>query len=145
MCDAMTAELRWIARLDMNALYASAGLLRYPELHGRPVVIGGGAKLTDGSRRFRWLRDYAGPGSGHHVDLRSPSPRRVLGDRQNEGRQLAPDAILLPTTSIRIITIRVSSRQRSPPSLLRLKDVASTRSTPTSLTCRVTREISARA
>jgi DNA polymerase-4 len=61
------AKRRWIAHLDMDAFYASVELLRYPELRGLPVVIGGGRRhqpvmLADGTRRFARLRDYAGRG-----------------------------------------------------------------------------------
>ncbi|MGF6775311.1 DNA polymerase IV [Paraburkholderia sp. GAS334] len=93
---------RRIAHLDMDAFYASVELLRYPELRGQPVVIGGGRNavpetLEDGSRRFRKLRDYAGRG----VVTTSTYEARALGVFSAMGMmkaaQLAPDAILLPT------------------------------------------------
>ncbi|NML14789.1 DNA polymerase IV [Azohydromonas caseinilytica] len=92
---------RWIAHLDMDAFYASVELLRYPELRGRPVVIGGRRahqpeELPDGSRRFARLRDYAGRG----VVTTATYPARAYGVHSGMGlmkaAQLAPDAVLLP-------------------------------------------------
>jgi DNA polymerase-4 len=98
----MNSANRRIAHLDMDAFYASVELLRYPELRGQPVVIGGGRNaapetLEDGSRRFALLRDYAGRG----VVTTSTYEARALGVFSAMGMmkaaQLAPDAILLPT------------------------------------------------
>lgn len=86
----------------MDAFYASVELLRYPELRGKPVVIGGGRNaapetLPDGTRRFARLRDYVGRG----VVTTSTYEARALGVFSAMGMmkaaQLAPDAILLPT------------------------------------------------
>ncbi|HRH89052.1 MAG TPA: DNA polymerase IV, partial [Rubrivivax sp.] len=92
---------RWIAHLDMDAFYASVELLRYPELHGLPVVIGGGRRhqpvlQADGTRRFAKLRDYTGRG----VATTATYAARDLGVFSAMGlmkaAQRAPDAVLLP-------------------------------------------------
>jgi DNA polymerase-4 len=94
-------EPRRIAHLDMDAFYASVELLRYPELRGQPVVIGGGRRHApverDGQRQFATLRQYAGRG----VITTATYPARTLGVRSGMGLMkaaaLAPDAVLLPT------------------------------------------------
>ena len=45
--DARPTIQRRIAHLDMDAFYASVELLRYPQLKGLPVVIGGGRRRED--------------------------------------------------------------------------------------------------
>jgi DNA polymerase-4 len=97
----MPPRRRWIAHLDMDAFYASVELLRYPELKGLPVVIGGGRRhqpevQADGRRRFATLRDYAGRG----VITTATYAARDLGVHSGMGlmkaSKLAPDAVLLP-------------------------------------------------
>ena len=92
---------RWIAHLDMDAFYASVELLRYPELRGMPVVIGGGRRhqpelQSDGTRRFALLGDYTGRG----VITTATYPARDLGVHSGMGLMKAalraPQAVLLP-------------------------------------------------
>ena len=86
----------------MDAFYASVELLRYPQLAGRPVVIGGGRRhqpqpCGDAGLRFATLRGYAGRG----VVTTATYPARAFGIRSGMGLMkaaaLCPDAVLLPT------------------------------------------------
>lgn len=92
---------RRIAHLDMDAFFASVELLRYPELRGQAVVVGGRSihepiVQPDGSRRFACLHEYAGRG----VVTTSTYEARALGVYSGMGLMksavLAPNAILLP-------------------------------------------------
>jgi len=92
---------RLIAHLDMDAFYASVELLRYPDLRGQPVVIGGGRDhaprvMPDGTRRYARLRSYVGRG----VITTATYAARAFGVNSGLGLMkaaaLAPDAVLLP-------------------------------------------------
>ena len=102
---------RRIAHLDMDAFYASVELLRYPQLQGLPVVIGGGRRGCDsritaeGSGLplheiplvdFPLLKDYTGRG----VITTATYAARAFGVGSAMGlmkaARLCPQAILLP-------------------------------------------------
>ena len=106
----MTA-LRRIAHLDMDAFFASVELLRYPQLKGLPVVIGGGRRTADDlvlqrhaglplseipASAFPLLRDYVGRG----VITTATYPARKFGVGSAMGMmkaaKLCPQAIVLP-------------------------------------------------
>ncbi|MEP7062054.1 MAG: DNA polymerase IV [Betaproteobacteria bacterium] len=102
----MTERSRLIAHLDMDAFYASVELLRYPELRGTPVVIGGGSRHQPQvsvdpatgatTRTFSTLRGYRGRG----VVTTATYEARALGLHSAQGMMkaaaLAPDAVILP-------------------------------------------------
>jgi DNA polymerase-4 len=97
---------RLIAHVDMDAFYASVELLRYPQLVGQPVVIGGGkrrgtiagsnADHTLALEQFDRLRSYTGRG----VITTATYAARAFGLHSGMGlmkaAQLCPDAIMLP-------------------------------------------------
>lgn len=92
---------RRIAHLDMDAFFASVELLRYPQLRGLPVVIGGKSEhkptlQADGSLHFSRLRDYVGRGviTTATYEARAAGVFSAMGVMK--AAQLAPDAILLP-------------------------------------------------
>jgi DNA polymerase-4 len=106
-----TAPIRRIAHLDMDAFYASVELLRYPQLKGLPVVIGGGRRKVDEALRdlpegatladipieaFPLLKDYVGRG----VITTATYPARQFGIGSAMGMmkaaKLCPQALVLP-------------------------------------------------
>ncbi len=109
--SAPPAPLRRIAHLDMDAFFASVELLRYPQLKGLPVVIGGGRRSIDEAMRdlppgasladipvasFARLKNYVGRG----VITTATYPARQFGVGSAMGlmkaAKLCPQAILLP-------------------------------------------------
>lgn len=97
----MNIPQRRIAHLDMDAFYASVELLRYPELRGLPVVIGGRTEhqpvvQSDGSKHFYRLHEYVGRGviTTATYEARAAGVLSAMGVMK--AAQLAPDAILLP-------------------------------------------------
>jgi DNA polymerase IV len=88
--------MRCIAHVDMDAFYASVELLRYPELRGKPLVIGGRRRAAQEPGTFPTLREYKGRG----VITTATYEARAFG--VNSGMALmraakrAPDALLLP-------------------------------------------------
>lgn len=110
--SASTSALpRRIAHLDMDAFFASVELLRYPQLKGLPVVIGGARRQVDeallaaqGERALRFipvaefalLKDYVGRG----VITTATYAARQFGIGSAMGMmkaaRLCPQAIVLP-------------------------------------------------
>jgi DNA polymerase IV len=103
--------LRRIAHLDMDAFYASVELLRYPQLKGLPVVIGGGRRRLDDALREHYASTpIAQIPSSAFPTIASYTGRGVITTATYAARQfgigsamglmkaakLCPQAILLP-------------------------------------------------
>jgi DNA polymerase-4 len=88
--------MKFIAHLDMDAFYASVELLRYPQLRGKPVVIGGRRRRDKEDSDIPTLREYSGRG----VITTATYEARKFGLHSGMGlmkaAKLAPDALLLP-------------------------------------------------
>src|SRR5918999_2193870 len=89
---------RFIAHLDMDAFYASVELLRYPELRGKPLVIGGRRRIVDelSQAHVPTLREYAGRGVITTATYEARTFGLHSGMALMKAARLAPDALLLP-------------------------------------------------
>ena len=92
------AAERRIAHLDMDAFYAAVELLRYPQLEGQPVVIGGRRRSSaeTNATAFAKLADYQGRG----VVTTATYAAREFGVHSGMGlmqaARVCPQAVLLP-------------------------------------------------
>lgn len=92
---------RWIAHLDMDAFYASVELLRYPELRGMPVVIGGSRRQApvrdaQGHWRFATLQGYQGRGVATTATYEARALGLHSGMALARAAERAPHTVLLP-------------------------------------------------
>ena len=98
MSEAAAAPERRIAHLDMDAFYASVELLRYPQLKGQPVVIGGRRRAGDEANATELARLAAYQGRG--VVTTATYAAREFGVHSGMGlmqaARLCPQAVLLP-------------------------------------------------
>lgn len=92
---------RRIAHVDMDAFYASVALLRYPDLRGHQLVIGGrsvkGPRQQAGAKpNYARLKDYVGRGvvTTASYEARAKGVFSAMG--LMKAALLAPDAYLLP-------------------------------------------------
>ncbi len=98
MSEPTAARERRIAHLDMDAFYASVELLRYPQLAGQPVVIGGRRRAggEGNALEFARLESYQGRG----VVTTATYAAREFGVHSGMGlmqaARLCPAAVLLP-------------------------------------------------
>jgi len=92
-----TGERR-IAHLDMDAFYASVELLRYPQLAGQPVVIGGRRSSAgrEGAAGFEHLAEYAGRGVVTTATYAARDFGVHSGMALMHAARLCPQAVLLP-------------------------------------------------